>query len=188
MNKFGSYDAFIVAGIFLISCAVLVIISQIFKVMRNTLEVKKEVKCIKGSFENLLTAIGINIEFAMRIDDTIITLMHTDPYNKYIAEKGMVDKFKTVRNKADEYRAFLNNIIAEIIDTKIDISYMTDNDYDEVMTKSWNTFDDIAGKIQKHNVELLPYARELRDAVKEISEEHGDDKFLRAMTFRFREV
>ena len=26
-------------------------------------EVKKEVKCIKRTFENLLTAIGINIEF-----------------------------------------------------------------------------------------------------------------------------
>ena len=188
MNKFGSYDAFIVAGIFLISCAVLVIISQIFKVARNTLEVKKEVKCIKGTFENLLTAISINIEFAMRIDDTIVTLMHTDPYNKYIAEKGMVDKFKTVRNKTDEYRAFLNNTIAEIIDTKIDISYMTDNNYDDIMTKSWNTFDNIADRVQKHNAEILPYARELRDVVKKISEEHSEDEFLRAMTFRFREV
>jgi hypothetical protein len=188
MNKFGSYDAFIVAGIFLISCAVLVIISQIFKVVRSTLEVKKEVKCIKGTFENLLTAIGINIEFAMRIDDTIITLIHTDPYNKYIAEKGMADKFKTVRDKTDEYRAFLNNTIAEIIDTKIDISYMTDNNYDEVMTKSWKTFDYIADRVQKYNVDLLPYARELRDAVKEISGEHDDDEFLRAMTFRFKGV
>ena len=150
--------------------------------------IRKEIRSTCNLYDSITNAITQNMEFALTIDDTIITLFNNIKYSNFIETIGMKDDLLKYRNQCDLYRVKLNNMyqtLARLPEQMAEVKAKDINTdtYNKVMDDITNILLNTATALELENKDMLTCAVIVKGILCKLSTDTSDD-YLSALIER----